>query len=145
MAIIWSIKHVCSKNFIIIQLLKESDFCSTFALFYQNQFVLKFYHKKGKGFQKWSIFWQLFEKKKEKWKLQSAELSKTIWRSYWRGWNRVMKTDNWRVEAGQKVYLSMVICWNSQKVNQSSFLIEYEWFIHISQSTLQTHKQKKRF
>lgn len=65
MAIIWSIKHVCSKNFIIIQLLKESDFCSTFALFYQNQFVLKFYHKKGKGFQKWSIFWQLFEKKKE--------------------------------------------------------------------------------
>lgn len=31
--------YVCLKNFKFIQLLKESDLCSTFALFYQNQFV----------------------------------------------------------------------------------------------------------
>lgn len=78
------------------------------------------------------------------WELQSAELSKIMWRLYCRGWNRVKKMNSWRLKAGQKVYFGMEICWNTQKVNQSSILIEYEWFINISQSSLQEHKQNKK-
>lgn len=78
-----------------------------------------------------------------KWKLWSAEVSKMMWRLYWRGWYRVQKTHSWRVEAGQKMCFGMLICWNPQEKNQGSILIEYEWFIHISQLTPKKYKQKK--